>query len=277
MRREGSLKVSLSQTARRDALIREHIGLVRDAVARVGGALPAAVDAGDLAGHGIAALIEAADEYEGKAGGFGAYAKARVWRRVTGFVRGQEWYGRMASPLGPGTATSPPAPSPRGGEGETATAASPPDSLSLRERGRTATAGDMEAVCAMMAVEAREFFASPPGPLSTSAARPLVGEEGTATSPPALSPRGGEGETATAPTPLPPSLRGRGETTAARPLAERIAALPELERTVLGLWFQEELSLQEIAEVLGMELMEVKAAFASGGLRAREGHCRSEF
>ena len=61
----------------------------------------------------------------------------------------------------------------------------------------------------------------------------------------------------------------RGGDRRATRLGERIAALPELERTVLGLWFQEELSLQEIGEVLGMELAEAKAAFARGGLAAR--------
>ena len=136
MKARGSLKVSVNQTTRRDVLIREHIGLVRDAVARLGSALPEGLDAGDLAGHGIAALIEAADEYEGKAGGFAGFAKGRVWRRVTGFVREQGWYQEVvASPPGPPERHLTPGPSPQSGEGSTATASYPLTPVPRREGG----------------------------------------------------------------------------------------------------------------------------------------------
>jgi RNA polymerase sigma factor for flagellar operon FliA len=220
---------STPRMGRRDALVQEHLGLVRDTVARVGGALPDEVDAGDLAGHGIAALIEAAGEYAGATGGFGAFAKGRVWRRVTGFVREQAWY-REAWEM----ATSPPIPSPLHGEGGKAT--SPPTPSPLQGEGGKATA-HYEAVCAAMAVEAREF---------------LEADED----------RGRDGDATRL------YARATRDSPATR-LGKRIAALPELERTVLGLWFQEELSLQEIGEVLEMGLTEVKAAFARGGLAAR--------
>jgi RNA polymerase sigma factor FliA len=199
-----------AHAGRRDTLVQEHIGIVRDVVARVGGALPEDVDAGDLAGHGVAALIAAADEYAGRPANFGAFAKERVLRGLTGFVREQEWYRGLALP-------------------------------SPNQWGQTALAREVQAVCAVMAVEPVRF-ASPPVPAPPNS-------EGEMTTP---------GE-------------GRGKRRAAG-LAERIAALPELEQTVLGLWFQEELSLQEIAEVLGMTLGEVKVAFARGGLAVKQAY-----
>jgi len=40
-------------------------------------------------------------------------------------------------------------------------------------------------------------------------------------------------------------------------LAETIAKMPERERTILALYYQEELTLREIAEVLGMHISRV--------------------
>ena len=135
----------------------------------------------------------------------------------------------------------------------------------------------------MMAAEPGRF-ASTPGPSErhlTPDPSPQSGEGRTATTsyPPGPPPSEGGGRTTTSPPVASPLRRdegiapreGRGGDRRATRLGQRIAALPELERTVLGLWFQEELSLDEIAEVLEMGLAEVKAAFARGGLALRNG------
>jgi RNA polymerase sigma factor FliA len=56
-----------------------------------------------------------------------------------------------------------------------------------------------------------------------------------------------------------------------RLLAEAIARLPEVEKTVLALYFQEELTLQEIASILGLHLSRISQLKTQAVLRLRTG------
>jgi RNA polymerase sigma factor (sigma-70 family) len=176
MRTAYQMSGARGQGVRRDRLVQDHVYLVRDVLAYIGGCLPDGVDFGDLGGHGLAALLEAAESYAGPEGGFGEYARGRVTARVKTCVRGHAWY-----------------------------------------RGVCEVMAD-EDVCAAMAVDAREFLGG---------ARP--------------------------------SLR------------EAIGALPEDQRVVLGLYFQEELSLAEIAEAMDCSMDDVKEMFTRGGMMVARG------
>jgi len=195
---------------RRDQLIQDHIVIVRDVVARLGGCLPDIMDFGDLAGHGLAALIEAAEDYAGPIAHFADFARTRITRRVQACVTGHVWYKTSAR-------TS--AASLRDLYADMCETTVPSDALLAATLG-TDAAGLTErlsAVSAVMALEVREFL------------YPLGTEE-------------------------------------AGLLGKTIANLPDLEQTVLALYFQEGLSLGEIAEVIGCDLAAARTIFGRAGL-----------
>ena len=63
--------------------------------------------------------------------------------------------------------------------------------------------------------------------------------------------------------------RGIGETTLERLVAEGIQKLPAIERTVLALYYQEELTLREIAEVVNLHESRISQLKSQAILRLR--------
>ena len=214
-----------------DRLIQEHVAIVRDVVARIGSCLPEHLDFGDLAGHGLAALIEAAHDYAGPIPHFPQFARTRVTRQVVGHVTAHVWYRTCAGAAAGHLRDT-------YNDLRRRLGALPSDAALTGALGTDmpGLVDRLSCVSAQMAIEPREF----------------------------LFPRSSGGA----------AHAGLSPTSALR---QSLAAIPELERTVLALYYQEDLSLLEVAQVLSCDLQMARVLFARGGLMmAAETYCAAD-
>ncbi len=83
--------------ADRDALVIEHVGLVRALALRLAQRLPSQVDLGDLISVGTLGLIDAASRYKAATGvPFDAFARRRVQGAMLDALRDMDWAPRSA-------------------------------------------------------------------------------------------------------------------------------------------------------------------------------------
>lgn len=84
-------------TADRDALVIEHVGLVKTLALRLAQRLPPQVDIGDLISVGTLGLIDAASRYKASTGvPFDAFARRRVHGAMLDALREMDWAPRSA-------------------------------------------------------------------------------------------------------------------------------------------------------------------------------------
>lgn len=88
---------SATTTADRDALVIEHVGLVKTLALRLAQRLPPQVDIGDLISVGTLGLIDAASRYKASTGvPFDAFARRRVHGAMLDALREMDWAPRSA-------------------------------------------------------------------------------------------------------------------------------------------------------------------------------------
>ncbi len=91
--------VALDAT-QRDALVMAHVGLVRSMASRLGRRLPSQVEVSELVSVGVVGLIEAANRYEPSFGvPFDAFARRRIHGAMLDALRGLDWVPRSMRKL----------------------------------------------------------------------------------------------------------------------------------------------------------------------------------
>lgn len=210
--------------AERERLIAEHICLVHHIVGRIGAHLPENVERDDLVSAGILGLIKAIDRYdEGRGAKLATYASSVIKGEVMESLRAKDWA---------------------------------PRSVRRKARELAKTSAKLEYALGRPATE--EEIAEAMG-VSTDEYYRLLEQVGGATLlslEEALSSDddGREGEAADV-DPWDefgdPAIQLEDEDVK-RVLAEAVQRLPEREKQVIGLYYQEELTLKEIGAVLGV-------------------------
>ncbi|MGM0492936.1 MAG: sigma-70 family RNA polymerase sigma factor [Armatimonadota bacterium] len=209
--------------AERERLILEHVGLVKYIVGRVAVRLPDSVDREDLESAGIVGLIKAADRFEpGRGVKFGTYASTVIRGEVMELLRSRDWAPRSVRR--------------RYRELETAIA------QLRRQLGRRPTEAE---ICRRLRLSAAEYqeLLSLTSSMAVSSLEEMMEVDETLQ----------VDETAL---PGEPTLHGEdpAEIMDREALHELLAMavddLPERDRVVIGLYYQDELTLREIGEVL---------------------------
>jgi RNA polymerase sigma factor for flagellar operon FliA len=207
----------------REDLIKAHIGLVRHVVGRVVVRLPEGVDRDDLESAGVIGLIKAADRFDPTRGvKFATYASAVVRGEVMEALRAKDWA---------------------------------PRSLRRRYRQLEETIAQLQRQLRRQPDESeirralhlgeeqyQDLLAETSAMAITSLDELMEGEEG-------LYETGEEGFTEPPGTALDPAEVVEQEAFKEL-LAEAVDQLPERDRIVIGLYYQDELTLREIGEVL---------------------------
>lgn len=207
----------------RESLILEHVGLVKYIVGRVAVRLPDSVDREDLESAGIVGLIKAADRYEpGRGVKFATYASAVIRGEVMELLRSRDWAPRSVRK--------------RYRELESAVAGL------KRQLGRQPTE---EEICRRMRLSPSQYqeLLSLTSSMAVSSLEEMMEVDETLQ----------VDETA-----LPGEPTSRGQDPAEIVdrealhglLARAVDDLPERDRIVIGLYYQDELTLREIGEVL---------------------------
>lgn len=201
----------------RDALVLEHVPLLRHIVGRMAFDLPGGIDRDDLFGIGMLGLLAAADSWDpGRGFAFSTYAFPRIRGAILDELRRQDFL----------------------------------------PRGRREKVRDLERVVA----EVKHREGVPPSPEEIALAMGIPIDEVdeillSARSAQESSIDGPEGEElgALLGDPKAQDPLGSAEWNEMRELlAETIAELPEQDRTVITLYYAEELLLREIAELMGV-------------------------
>ena len=213
--------MSAETQARRDQVIRENLGLVRQVAQRfhVGPSSP--VDMADLLQYGVLGLIDACEKFdESKGTSFQSYARFRIRGSILDGLRHLDFLPRSV----------------RRKRREVAAAAQ-------RVEQQQGAAASVEDIAEEMDLDAE-------------ALQDILGSMRSATlaSVEEITERGGEAELAEAMGASlaegPEDTLGRGETR--QLVADAIEGLPEKERMVLSLYYYEELTMREVGEVLGV-------------------------
>ncbi len=208
----------------RERLILEHVGLVRYIVGRVSARLPESVDREDLESAGILGLIKAADRFEpGRGVKFATYASAVIRGEVMELLRSKDWAPRTVRR--------------RYRELESTIAEL------QRQLGRQPAEDEICRAMRLSAEEYRDLLSSTAAMAVASLEEMMEGDESPAPEEQAL------------PGPEPSSW---GEDPAEivdrqalqNLLARAVDQLPKRDRIVIGLYYQDGLTLREIGEVL---------------------------
>lgn len=209
--------------AERERLILEHVGLVKYIVGRVAVRLPESVDREDLESAGIVGLIKATDRYEpGRGVKFATYASTVIRGEVMELLRSRDWAPRSVRR--------------RYRELETAVA------QLQRQLGRQPSEAE---ICRRLRLSPSEYqdLLSLTSSMAVSSLEEMMEIDETLQ----------VDETA-----LPGEPQSRGEDPAEIMdrealhglLSRAVEDLPERDRIVIGLYYQDELTLREIGEVL---------------------------
>lgn len=211
--------------AEREKLITKHVSLVQYIVGRISISLPEAVDREDLVSAGIVGLIKAVDRFDPMRGvKFETYASALVRGEIMESLRAKDWV---------------------------------PRSVRRRARELAAVIADLELrlgrppedtdIAEALELDMDQYYKL----LSEASATTLVSlEEALGGDEPGERDHGGgawePGDAFANP------LAQIEEREVKRLVAEAVTNLPEREQFVIGLYYQEELTLREIGEVLGV-------------------------
>jgi len=229
---------SADTRARRDRLVLDHIGLVKSVASRLAHRIPSHVELNDLIGVGIVGLMDAAGRYRPSLGvPFDAFARRRVQGAMLDSLRQLDWAPRSARKL-------------RRDVDRTL--------AGLRHAlHREPTA---EEIAAGLGISADEYerVLEQLRAIDVGCIRPIDGN-----------PDGSLLELAIDPDDSPHAVLERAELR--RHLAAAILQLPERERYILSLYYEHELTLAEIGEVIGVGEARVSQlrTQAIGRLRSR--------
>lgn len=215
-------------------LVRTHADLVRRIAHHLAARLPSSVEVDDLIQAGIIGLIEAARHYSGDRGAsFETYAGIRIRGAMLDELRKGDWVPR-----------------------------------SVHRRAR-------EIAEAIRAIEARTGHEASDAEIAQALGMPLEAyhrhAEDAARAPLLSLDDPGAGDRSLADTLEDPETPERATFQAAfrEALADGIAELPDRERTVMGLYYQDELNLKEIGRVLGVSESRVCQLHSRALLRLR--------
>ncbi|MGD9497438.1 MAG: sigma-70 family RNA polymerase sigma factor [Armatimonadota bacterium] len=209
----------------RDRLILDHISLVRYIVGRVAVRLPDSVEREDLESAGIVGLIKAADRFEPRRGvKFATYASAVIRGEVMELLRSKDWAPRSVRR--------------RYRELEQCVAAL------QRQLGRQPLEDEIARAMRLSVEEYRELLAETSALAVASFEELVEGGEGLQID---------EGSLPVEPGPWAQDPAQLVDQTALKEvLARAIQELPERDRTVIALYYKDELTLREIGEVLSV-------------------------
>ena len=210
---------SASANSTRDALVIQHIDLVRSMASRLGRRLPSQVELSELVSVGVLGLIEAANRYQPSLGvPFDAFARRRIHGAMLDSLRGLDWVPRSLRKLQ------------RDVDGTIA---------ALRHRlGREPQA---EEIASAMGVSVDQYDAKL-DELRLADVAVVQSGGGSDESPGLLEVAVDEDG---------PYTQLERQELRAR-LADALGQLPERERQILALSYQEELTLAEIGQVIGV-------------------------
>ncbi len=215
------MRVTLAPTdiEARDRLVMQHVGLVRAMASRLSQRVPAQVELSELVSVGVLGLIDAASRFKPTLGvPFDAFARRRIHGAMLDALRDMDWAPRSVRKLG------------RTVDGTV--------SKLRHELGREPDESEIAGAMNVSEVEYARILDQ----LRTAemaVMRQATAEDGTSMLEVAIDPNEG-----------PHATLERSELR--QLLAEAVAELPERERHILALYYQEELTLAEIGQVLGV-------------------------
>jgi len=203
----------------RDRLVMEHVGLVRALASRLSHRVPAQVEISELISVGVLGLIDAASRFKPTLGvPFDAFARRRIHGAMLDALRDLDWAPRSLRKLG------------RTMDGTVA-----------RLRHELGREPEEKEIAAALNVSEKEYgrLLDQLRTAELATIRQSTNEDGTSSLEVAVDP--GEG----------PYARLEREELR-QLLAAAITELPERERHILALYYQEELTLAEIGQVIGV-------------------------
>lgn len=204
----------------RDQLVMEHVGLVKAMASRLANRLPPQVEVSELVSVGVLGLIDAAGRFKPSLGvPFSAFARRRIHGAMLDSLRGLDWAPRAVRKLR------------RDVDSAIAT---------LRfTLGREPEAADIAQALDVSEPEYEKMLDKLKSAELATIRQSSVGEDGRSALDVAIEPSEG------------PHARLEREELR-RLLAGAIGGLPERERHILALYYEEELTLAEIGEVIGV-------------------------
>lgn len=222
----------------RDRLVMEHVGLVRALAGRLAHRVPSQVEVSELISVGVLGLIDAASRFKPTLGvPFDAFARRRIHGAMLDALRDLDWAPRSVRKLG------------RTMDGTVA-----------RLRHELGREPEEKEIAGALNVSESEYgrILDQLKTAELATIRQSTNEDGTSSLEVAVDP--GEG----------PYARLEREELR-QLLAEAITELPDRERQILALYYQEELTLAEIGEVIGVGESRVSQlrTQAIGRLRSR--------
>jgi RNA polymerase sigma factor for flagellar operon FliA len=204
---------------RRDELVMAHVGLVRAIAARIGRRLPAQVEISELVSVGVLGLIDAATRYQPSLGvAFDAFARRRIQGAMLDALRQLDWVPRSIRKLQRSV-----------------------ESTMTRLRhtlGREPEDGEIAADLGLSPADYDAALDELRG-AELASIRQASGEDGASWLEMAIEPEAG------------PYVQLERRDLRAR-LAQAIGQLPERERLILALSYEQDLTLAEIGQVIGV-------------------------
>jgi RNA polymerase sigma factor for flagellar operon FliA len=211
--------VTAQDPQQRDALVMAHVDLVRSMASRLGRRLPSQVELSELVSVGVLGLIEAANRYQPSLGvPFDAFARRRIHGAMLDALRGLDWVPRSLRKLQRDV-----------------------DGAMSKLRHTLGREPEAEEIAAALGVSTREYEAKLDDlRLADLAAVQAAGtgEESAGLLEVAIDDEGPYRQLERR------ELRAR--------LVDALAQLPERERQILALSYEEELTLAEIGQVIGV-------------------------
>lgn len=209
-----------ADTAVRDQLVMEHVGLVKAMASRLANRLPPQVEVSELVSVGVLGLIDAAGRFRPSLGvPFSAFARRRIHGAMLDSLRGLDWAPRAVRKLRRDVDSA---------------------IANLRfELGREPEAADIARALDVSESEYEKMLDRLKVAELASIRQSSVGEDGRTALDVEIEPSEG------------PHARLEREEMR-RLLAHAITDLPDRERHILALYYEEELTLAEIGQVIGV-------------------------
>jgi RNA polymerase sigma factor for flagellar operon FliA len=209
-----------ADTAVRDQLVMEHVGLVKAMASRLANRLPPQVEVSELVSVGVLGLIDAAGRFRPSLGvPFSAFARRRIHGAMLDSLRGLDWAPRAVRKLRRDVDAA---------------------IANLRfELGREPESADIARALDVSESEYEKMLDRLKVAELASIRQSSVGEDGRTALDVEIEPSEG------------PHARLEREEMR-RLLAQAITDLPDRERHILALYYEEELTLAEIGEVIGV-------------------------
>lgn len=209
-----------ADTAVRDQLVMEHVGLVKAMASRLANRLPPQVEVSELVSVGVLGLIDAAGRFRPSLGvPFSAFARRRIHGAMLDSLRGLDWAPRAVRKLRRDVDAA---------------------IANLRfELGREPESADIARALDVSEIEYEKMLDRLKVAELASIRQSSAGEDGRTALDVEIEPSEG------------PHARLEREEMR-RLLAQAITDLPDRERHILALYYEEELTLAEIGQVIGV-------------------------